>query len=589
MLPYWIRYFRKNISTLLFISLLSTNAMGEQQLLLRNNTNVFQLYTVDGVSVDDNVSSGLSGVTIDSSWTIQSFADLNGDGSNDILMRNVNGGWTGYLVKDGDVIESGEIAITTNADWKFRAAQDFDGNGTADVLLRNESNGSWFLYLLDGFNIPASGSINLAFNQDWKFQGAADFNGDGRGDVLLRHQSNNSWYLYALDGIEIDQSDTGLIRFALNPSWEFAAADDFTGDGKADMIMRREDGPWWMYQTDGTEVLQNSNFGLLALTGNTTWEYKGSGDMNGDGKRDILLRNVDDGRWFVYALDGRSKIDSSTGQISLTSDLSWKYEGLGGTIDYSWIAEKFNGKYTGVMKSSVAVFGVDSTDVEFEISGEHITFTQNHFFGETCIFSGTLAGKSTKVTALGSYKCSDFTSGTWTAVRIEKTSREAFIADLEVVSPEGTYSAKYIGMFEQYWDQVRSQEQLGYYYQNSNSYMALAGEYDGSMLREGSCFDSWPYDYEIYGSDTEIEFSSNTIEITQTSFSSGTCIFTGSVSESQQIPLSSSGTFMCSNFDEGTWSSQYIVSTGPYSFFAELNVDIPDKECSYVVKYNGLK
>lgn len=318
---------------LLSLTMLCVDAFGSQQVLVNNSSNQWRYYSIYGLQINSASSRDIS---VSAPGLIQKFADLNGDGVNDLLIRKESGAWEGILLdQQGSILERGSVDITPNSNWEFKATSDFNGDGTSDVLMRNSTNGTWFVYLLDGLNVPASGSINLAFNQDWEFQGAADFNGDGKSDVLLRHQVNNSWFLYALDGLGLNQSSTGLIRFALNPNWEFSAAADFTGDGKADMIMRRKDGPWWMYQADGTEVVKNNNFGLLALTGNIVWKFQGAGDFNGDGHEDVLLRNAENGRWFLYALDGRQKLSEDTGAVSMNNDLSWDYVGIGNTFNNS--------------------------------------------------------------------------------------------------------------------------------------------------------------------------------------------------------------------------------------------------------------
>lgn len=319
------RYYR---FLFLFTAIMSASVTASQQVALRSEAGRFYLYNIESRSVTNADTPALAGVTANLDWKVQAFADLNGDGDSDLLMRNEAGAWFVYLIKNGAVMDSGAMGITANSAWEFKATGDFNGDGSADVLLRNISTGNWFVYLLDGLSIPSSGAVNLAFNQDWRFQGVADFDGDGISDVLLRHQVNQSWFLYALDGIGLNQSNTGLIRFALNPNWEFAAADDFTGDGKADLIMRRKDGPWWMYQVDGTEVLNNSNFGLLAFTENVVWEFKGASDLNGDGRSDVLLKNGHDGRWYVYALNGRTKVDADTGSLAIDRGTTWVFSGV---------------------------------------------------------------------------------------------------------------------------------------------------------------------------------------------------------------------------------------------------------------------
>jgi hypothetical protein len=53
--------------------------------------------------------------------------------------------------------------------------------------------------------------------------------------------------------------------------------------------------------------------------------------------------------------------------------------------------------------------------------------------------------------------------------------------------------------------------------------------------------------------------------------------------------ISAAGGYQCSNFDSGTWSTARMVMTGEDSLFTELQVDVPDRQCSYSLKYLGFK
>lgn len=277
-----------------------------------------------------NTESGaqaLSGVTINSDWQPAAITDLNGDGSSDILMRNKDGRWWGYLMNGSTVLSEGSINMSANTSWKLLGSGDFDGDGNGDILLRRADTGNWFIYLMDGLSVASSGTpAGMASNQVWDFRDVADFNGDGMADVLLRNSNNAAWFIYAMNGLATlnDPSALGAAKITANPNWTFQAAADFNGDEKADVVLRRTDGPWFLYPMDGINKITDNDFGLLSITANTAWELTTASDSTGDGYADVLLRNGDDGRWYRYSFVGKTRNDSDTGPLALENDLAWE-------------------------------------------------------------------------------------------------------------------------------------------------------------------------------------------------------------------------------------------------------------------------
>ena len=135
-----------------------------------------------------------------------------------------------------------------------------------------------------------------------------DLNGDGKDDVLLRNEDGR-WFYYPMDGRRHIVSQRGLAALTPNLAWQFAGIGDLNGDGKDDVLVRNEDGRWFYYPMDGRRPIVSQR-GLADLTRNLAWQPAGIGDFNGDGKDDVLLRN-EDGRWFYYPMDGAAGAISS--------------------------------------------------------------------------------------------------------------------------------------------------------------------------------------------------------------------------------------------------------------------------------------
>ena len=65
----------------------------------------------------------------------------------------------------------------------------------------------------------------------------------------------------------------------LGAGWEVRAVEDFTGDGKADILTKGPDGTVSVWEMDGNTVTARTYAGKLG----EGWEIKEIADFNGDG------------------------------------------------------------------------------------------------------------------------------------------------------------------------------------------------------------------------------------------------------------------------------------------------------------------
>ena len=218
--------------------------------------------------------------------------DFNGDGRSDLLLRNDNGTITEWLGQTNGGFFSNHALSTYGlaTSWHVDAVGDFNGDGRDDVLLRND-NGSMTNWLGQSNGSFFSNHVNASYvlPAGWHIEGAGDFNGDGRDDLLLRNDNGavTEWLGQANGGFF---SNHAVAAYGLSTSWHVDAIGDFNGDGYDDLLLRNDNGSVtnWLGQAGGSFVSNhvNANYALPA-----GWQVEGAGDFNGDGRDDLLLRN----------------------------------------------------------------------------------------------------------------------------------------------------------------------------------------------------------------------------------------------------------------------------------------------------------
>ena len=99
---------------------------------------------------------------------------------------------------------------------------------------------------------------------------------------------------------------------------------DLNGDGKVDVVLRHIDGSWYYLPMDGSKTSIGAT-GKLRLERDLNWQLAGIEDFDGDGKDDILLRHTN-GTWMGYLMDASTIRES--GQVALTSEVAWTFQGI---------------------------------------------------------------------------------------------------------------------------------------------------------------------------------------------------------------------------------------------------------------------
>jgi hypothetical protein len=251
--------------------------------------------------------------------------DVNGDGLTDFVFSQTNNGsdssnatFGAYLNdgKGGYTLVSNILPVPAGSNGQYAyidvvGAADFNNDGKQDLLIEilnshdvSEDTVGIALNNGDGtFAFPSSSVQGTSNGRDVIF----DLNADGKPDVLLQGPGGLNVYLGNGTGSFSAPTTTIPLGTSMGDPLHFAVG-DMNGDGKLDLLL---DGSWLAGNEDGT-------FGSSKSTGASDGEFV-MGDWNHDGRLDFALGQVSDTSVdiLIYSNDGKGNFT----QTSTISDI----------------------------------------------------------------------------------------------------------------------------------------------------------------------------------------------------------------------------------------------------------------------------
>lgn len=236
--------------------------------------------------------------------------DFDGDAKGDVLYRDTNSNaWTVHSMDSASPRFTSSVdGMTVITSWQYNGAGDFDGDGYSDVIIRNATSGSWYMYKLQNNSIVSRGYVGIENAEEVAVQAVADFNNDGFDDVLLRNEVTGTWLMNLLQDRTIIDTISPAMSQVL--SWNIVGVKDFDGNASSDILIRNaSSGTWYIYLYENTDI--SSRGYISALTSDLSDVVQATGDFNGDGKNDVLMRNSTSGAWSVAYMNGRTPYETS--------------------------------------------------------------------------------------------------------------------------------------------------------------------------------------------------------------------------------------------------------------------------------------
>ncbi|CAF4130663.1 unnamed protein product, partial [Rotaria magnacalcarata] len=217
-------------------------------------------------------------------------ADVNADGSVDIIVANNGANSVGVFINTGTGTFSIQMAYTTGAGSNPNsvAAADVNGDGKVDIIVSNNGASNVGVLINTGNGIFAA-QVTYTAGSGPNCVAVVDVSGDGNVDIIVaNYGANNVGVLINTGNGTFIAQVTYTTGGSSNPA--SVAAADVNEDGKIDIIVAN-------YWGNTVGVLLNTGSGIFAAQvtystgGSSAPSFVAATDVNADGKADIIVTN----------------------------------------------------------------------------------------------------------------------------------------------------------------------------------------------------------------------------------------------------------------------------------------------------------
>jgi hypothetical protein len=229
-------------------------------------------------------------------WRTHQVGDFNGNGRDDILSFHAGtGNWILQTADGASFRSSVWTRFSSPSGWVRHRAADVTGNGVSELVSFHSGTGNWVVTRRSGSKGASSVWERFKTRTGWRtFVG--DVTGNGREDLVNFHAGTGNWMVSrSLNG----RFDTSRwLTYRTTKGWQSHQLGDVTGNGRADLLSYHPgSGNLVMSTSNGRQF---SNQGVWRrFKSKTGWGAHRMGDVTGDGRMEWISFHNPTGRWIV--------------------------------------------------------------------------------------------------------------------------------------------------------------------------------------------------------------------------------------------------------------------------------------------------
>jgi subtilisin family serine protease len=150
-------------------------------------------------------------------------------------------------------------------------------------------------------------------------------------DLIWQNLGDGGLAMWPLDGSYVLNTVSLSISRVNDTNWRIVGSGDLNGDGRADLVWRHQTEGWLAVWYLAANQVLDTQFLSINRVADRNWQIKGVDDIDGDGKADLIWQHQTDGWLAAWMMDGSQVRDTRLLSIPRITDGQWQIAGAGDT------------------------------------------------------------------------------------------------------------------------------------------------------------------------------------------------------------------------------------------------------------------